>query len=102
LIPPEWKLYGSLSFRLFMTDVHPTHPSCDPSALAPSRLNGPSLSTQPIPWSLVRAGFATPRRYTSGRAAASTTMIVNDVPSLIDCMLLFESRCMTENRLLAL
>src|SRR4029079_10561630 len=50
--PPVCRLNGSLSFFLFMTSVQlpaGPQPSVVPSAVAPSKLNGPSLSAQPIP-----------------------------------------------------
>src|SRR5688572_29618506 len=102
LPPAGWKLYGSLSLRLFIATVQPPagpHPSAEPSALAPSRLNGPSLSAQQIPWSFDRAAFGVPFRYTSGRPPHSTTTTVVEVPSVTSAIRTCEFRCITANRL---
>ncbi len=60
------KLCDSLSFRLFITleqlRSRAAKPSTVPSFDDPSKLNGPSLSTQPIPWSLIRAEYRIGRR----------------------------------------
>src|SRR5262245_59870333 len=98
--PPVWKLYGSLklvAFRALAFAAGATPSNGMPVAgSAPSKLNGPSLSIHPRPWSFDAAESTVRFRYTSGRAAHSTIMIVPEVPSVTSVILTAELRNITD------